>query len=1064
MKTKKKWLFSILFGIVTALGLVPGMALTAYADELVTNTTITSLVLNDSFETAATVTSGGTTTNYADFAAAVSAWNNAASGATLTLLADVTTANTINVSGTKILDLNGYGIKRTGSGRVLMVTNGANMTLHDSNATRTDTGANRPDGVSGGYITGGNTTNESGSCVRVENGSVFNMYGGSITGNSMKNGGGAVLVKGGSFNMYGGSITGNTTDNNCGGVWVHSSAGSTFNMYCGAITNNTPYDVNAEGVMTTSSNATIGNFDYSEYVAVTFDANGGTGSMPLQKVRKNTDTTIFANVNCSASGISDPAFSREGYDFAGWNTQADGEGTNYTAGTSTIKISEATTLYANWRAMPATAPTISAQPQDLSLAYGYAEGSLSVTAVAAADATYNDLSYQWYSNTTASNEGGTAIGENGTSATYAIPAGKGVGTTEYYYCVITATRSDNSQTATATSNAVTVTVNKADNPLAYAESQTVTKNYSASAQTETLAAASDGQGTVTYAITSQKNASGDVEFFTLDGTTLNLAAGTPVGSYTVIVQASAAGSNDYNSGTKDSTVTVTVNKADNPASITNAATVMEGGNTVDLAGNVTLNDATGDVSYTISIEANGCSLNGSVLTSGDTTGSAIVYVTVAEDKSYNALDAIPITVTITNKNTQTISADDVNATYGDTDASVGATTDGDGEIGYAVKDGSGDCIDVDASTGALTIKAVPTDGKAYVTVTAGETATYAQATKDVTVTISKADASAATVTANNRIGDGTEKPLVTVAGETSGGEMHYALGADATTAPAGGWTTSIPTATDGGTYYVWYKVVGDSNHNNSEPSCVTVAIDLPAPSASSELALGDGAPNVTVGGLDALAEAYRADGNTVIVTMSVEAKAKEQAAGSTEIENAAAGMRLEFLEISLTKTVDGTGSQLTETGDSVLEIIVPYDFSKKMQTKVMVYRYHNGSVTALTENTTKADGTYQLDKENNRIYIYASRFSTYAIGFTPTYTVFGTLDFGKYTGEVSFSLKGNGVSKTAISNVTNGEGSYSFTGIPAGTYDVIARWSEDGKTHTLAFSATAPKNTLTQAA
>ena len=46
------------------------------------------------------------------------------------------------------------------------------------------------------------------------------------------------------------------------------------------------------------------------------------------------------------------------------------------------------------------------------------------------------LSYQWYSNTTASNTGGTAI-SGATAATFAIPTTLAAGT-YYYYCVITA--------------------------------------------------------------------------------------------------------------------------------------------------------------------------------------------------------------------------------------------------------------------------------------------------------------------------------------------------------------------------------------------------------------------------------------------------------------------------------------------------------------------------------------------------------------------------------------------------------------------------------------------------
>jgi hypothetical protein len=56
--------------------------------------------------------------------------------------------------------------------------------------------------------------------------------------------------------------------------------------------------------------------------------------------------------------------------------------------------------------------------------------------------------------------------------------------------------------------------------------------------------------------------------------------------------------------------------------------------------------------------------------------------------------------------------------------------------------------------------------------------------------------------------------------------MQYALGtATEATQP---YTTSIPTATDAGTYYVWYKVVGDDNHRDSAAACVTAKIIAPA--------------------------------------------------------------------------------------------------------------------------------------------------------------------------------------------------------------------------------------------
>ena len=221
-------------------------------------------------------------------------------------------------------------------------------------------------------------------------------------------------------------------------------------------------------------------------------------------------------------------------------------------------------------------------------------------------------------------------------------------------------------------------------------------------------------------------------------------------------------------------------------------------------------------------DTKGCTLENSFLASGNTMGTVPIEVSIAEDDHYHALTT-NILVNVIDKGIQTITADDVTTTYGATDAKVTATTDGGGEISYS--SGSGNVVvDVDAQTGALTIKKA---GTATVVVTAKETATYMQASRRVTVTVQKAQSVAATVTANNRGYDGTKKPLVTVTGEPIGGEMRYALGTDATTAPTSGYTASLPRAIDPGTYYVWYMVRGDANHNDSDAACVTVKILAP---------------------------------------------------------------------------------------------------------------------------------------------------------------------------------------------------------------------------------------------
>ncbi len=93
----------------------------------------------------------------------------------------------------------------------------------------------------------------------------------------------------------------------------------------------------------------------------------------------------------------------------------------------------------------------------------------------------------------------------------------------------------------------------------------------------------------------------------------------------------------------------------------------------------------------------------------------------------------------------------------------------------------------------------------------------------------------ATVTANSRTYDGTEKPLVNVDDSTLvGGTMQYALGTkDAATEE---YTTSIPSKTDAGTYYVWYKAKGNTGYLDSTPACVPVTVAKAEPAVTAPTA------------------------------------------------------------------------------------------------------------------------------------------------------------------------------------------------------------------------------------
>ena len=73
--------------------------------------------------------------------------------------------------------------------------------------------------------------------------------------------------------------------------------------------------------------------------------------------------------------------------------------------------------------------------------------------------------------------------------------------------------------------------------------------------------------------------------------------------------------------------------------------------------------------------------------------------------------------------------------------------------------------------------------------------------------------------------------LVT-AGEAEGGTFVYALGTDAVTVPdSSRFSPDIPTPQEYtfpvGVHYVWYKVIGDEFHQNTDPGVVAVIVPPP---------------------------------------------------------------------------------------------------------------------------------------------------------------------------------------------------------------------------------------------
>ncbi len=99
---------------------------------------------------------------------------------------------------------------------------------------------------------------------------------------------------------------------------------------------------------------------------------------------------------------------------------------------------------------------------------------------------------------------------------------------------------------------------------------------------------------------------------------------------------------------------------------------------------------------------------------------------------------------------------------------------------------------------------------------------YEKMSKDIVVTVQTANISASLITPptaqENLTYTGQEQALITAGSVTSGGTMQYSLTENGT------YSQDIPAGTDAGAYTVWYRVIGDENHNNTTPASVAVSI------------------------------------------------------------------------------------------------------------------------------------------------------------------------------------------------------------------------------------------------
>lgn len=202
------------------------------------------------------------------------------------------------------------------------------------------------------------------------------------------------------------------------------------------------------------------------------------------------------------------------------------------------------------------------------------------------------------------------------------------------------------------------------------------------------------------------------------------------------------------------------------------------------------------------------------------------------------------------------------------------------------------------------VKVSPKDGSNYIFTEVEKKFTIKKADSKIT----KEPSAVENLTYNEN-----EQALVT-AGETSDGTLKYSLEGN------GGFNEAIPTGTKAGEYTVYYKVVGDDSHNDSEVKNVKVTISKATPTVTA-----NASQNIAKGSeFTAPTEAKDVDNNNLDGTFTYSYKASEESEAITNLEQIQTAIKELSAEatatISYTFTPNDTNNYENATGTITVTI------------------------------------------------------------------------------------------------------------------------------------------------
>lgn len=239
---------------------------------------------------------------------------------------------------------------------------------------------------------------------------------------------------------------------------------------------------------------------------------------------------------------------------------------------------------------------------------------------------------------------------------------------------------------------------------------------------------------------------------------------------------------------------------------------------------------------------------------------ATVTLTV-ESTNYNPF-TITVTVTVQNKKTQTITASDLNVTYGDAGVKLNGSALDNAKLTYRVTEGK-DVVTVDAN-GNVTLRK---SGTAKIQITAAETEDYGTANTTVTVTVAKRSL---TVKANDLTAYvGGQLPALdyTVTGLVSGETLTTVPELELKDVPAG--VDPMKTA---GTYTIGFKTAPEADPDKYDLTVETGTLTVSSRPNVNPVPAGNSIKlEETIGGKLTSSVSRATKGTTVTITVKPDA-------------------------------------------------------------------------------------------------------------------------------------------------------------------------------------------------